>query len=1733
MSAIHFKFSSSNQYQTITFDGMYMSLFELKKAIMEKLKLKSTEAGLNLTNAQTLKEYKEDTAQIPKNSSILVRRVPPGVVKDDGKVYIVNKSETSLQQKPIKYSKSTQDSEKSTNISLQELSKKSDLATAQASEKDKLKAAIYQSSLQYENTTLLKHSRYTGGYRNNNQNVLCYRCYQPGHYSPQCHIPKNDAERPKPLKIPTGIPRSQMIEVSKDTKGAMIAADGKYVVPKMDKKGYDIGKKERPPFIKDANPETVDENEEHPVPAECCCTLCDDLLVDAVVISCCGNTFCDDCIRNSLLESENHQCPKCKANNVSPDTLVANKLIRDAVDRFRKSTGIIRKSSRRPVWPRPAAEFPVASTVSYNSAFKNRAVYESSKAVSKGYAVRTVTTQSQLLINNAVKKTAASEIQSLSPLNDTGKICLRIPSPPRDEYLLASSTTSDGISADSKIETAENNPASSDEKPSVTENSVASLDESASKPVLTDAKPPLECKGSDDKVEDWSSKDDSLTEDTKDGNAKIKVEAGIEQNDEKVGEEVVQSIKVEPQATSPVRAIQTIGELKVKENSKLNNEVTNTFESDILKDFKRLPPQMPIQSVSTSVQSLLGEPPIMEHLASSFTNKLTSATTTSVDMLSSQNPLLAQHLQLPNVVSSLNGASPFGHLLPTNLHSLSLPGSTTTRYSHPPPPLPFMPFGGLVDISKPPPGYPNLSFLPPPNLLPPVQPQISAPPINMDWRSYQRRRSPSPAKWKRGRSFSRSPRRRGINRSNKSKVDLMSEEFTERYSRRRYPPSRRRARSRSFSSDRSYSTRSKSLTPHSSSPASRSSRSSRSFSGSPKRGHRQQTSKPHRSKSGRNSSRSRSPANQRRRSDKRRKQSHRSPKRSNRRRNSRSMTPPRGSYRGSRRSPSNSRKHSRRSTSRSRNEAFLRANYKNRAAPSNSGVPISVLSAAGEEMQGSNPHLLKYFKLCYERDWLDKGIVPPPPYDQFCRHLHTSRSPSPPGTTSRLIPSPGSHKTSQQWPASTDPASLLDAHQSSSGLNPEQVREIRQNVINSEMYYEALRTAQPPPHPNFFASATPDPLFNAAAVAEIVHNRAIHDPRHFLGGDAVPLVQKSGWDDLHKRTDSNDGDATPVRDERTFATDEYLSSRHHDRDDYRRSKRSSRERRRSRDRTRYRSREREASRSKRDRSPSKKDSKKSSSDNRSSKTSKSGSDRNKTSNSSSDKRLVKYKSSSSRKDTSSRGSNDKSRSDDKNRSSKHDKKQQAAASVTQTNHENDKKELSRNKHKSDANQKEEKISDKDEVRKKKISEIDEVQEQKISAKDEVHEKKVSDKDEVQEKMVEDNKKTFDQSVNSKDEVTLNPTSNDPDEKSQVKSEAEEKVVKKTAEEKSNDQSKEASNHVELPKSKWDFDDNINRLASTKTSSSDQSKDLYDESSKKDKKKKRKRQDEDESEIKPRKVKIKRKLSSKPEQSEIIEEKSKVVPAASHSDSKKGGLKRKSSDSNLAANNKNQTDARLVIESRRNNPNSDEQQNSKRSRFTADANSKPLSTKSQSNSGESAKTSRENSVMKSDLCCRGDGDVSEDESLTADGQMDSSKSKADKKLAKRLKKKKKKHKRKHRKYKHKSGDEDGDTTASPRGQDACLSTDYVSDETSPVGTDYRDSDHHHVSKDAKREKINSSESEKNRKSQRDVKPRSLGGSSRYNDNERHRSRDKSRREVRDYKRRSREQEVRHRRYRSRS
>lgn len=53
MSCIHYKFKSSLDYNSVTFDGLHLSLGDLKKAITAQKRLKPGEFDLEITNAQT------------------------------------------------------------------------------------------------------------------------------------------------------------------------------------------------------------------------------------------------------------------------------------------------------------------------------------------------------------------------------------------------------------------------------------------------------------------------------------------------------------------------------------------------------------------------------------------------------------------------------------------------------------------------------------------------------------------------------------------------------------------------------------------------------------------------------------------------------------------------------------------------------------------------------------------------------------------------------------------------------------------------------------------------------------------------------------------------------------------------------------------------------------------------------------------------------------------------------------------------------------------------------------------------------------------------------------------------------------------------------------------------------------------------------------------------------------------------------------------------------------------------------------------------------------------------------------------------------------------------------------------------------------------------------------------------------------------------------------------------
>lgn len=52
--SVHYKFKSALDFDTITFDGLHISVSDLKKAIMQQKRLgKTAEFDLQITNAQT------------------------------------------------------------------------------------------------------------------------------------------------------------------------------------------------------------------------------------------------------------------------------------------------------------------------------------------------------------------------------------------------------------------------------------------------------------------------------------------------------------------------------------------------------------------------------------------------------------------------------------------------------------------------------------------------------------------------------------------------------------------------------------------------------------------------------------------------------------------------------------------------------------------------------------------------------------------------------------------------------------------------------------------------------------------------------------------------------------------------------------------------------------------------------------------------------------------------------------------------------------------------------------------------------------------------------------------------------------------------------------------------------------------------------------------------------------------------------------------------------------------------------------------------------------------------------------------------------------------------------------------------------------------------------------------------------------------------------------------------
>ncbi|GBP41990.1 E3 ubiquitin-protein ligase RBBP6 [Eumeta japonica] len=352
--SVHYKFKSALDYDTVTFDGLHISVGDLKAAISQQKRIgKTSDFDLQITNAQTKEVYTDDTTLIPKNTSLLVARIP---LSQQPKKQWEGLNNASLVHKDVTVNKGL-----------------ADLSRMEGSEQDKINAMISQSTFDYDPS---KGQSQRGIVPSN---YICYKCQKHGHWIKDCPLANAQGGESVEIRRSTGIPRSFMVPVDgPKAPGAMMTPSGTFAVPVVDHEAYlaseNAGGGDGVP---------VSNAPEPTIPDELICSLCRDLLTDAVMIPCCGNSFCDELsaaqlitqeecmviwikfihkggsavlvlfyglpgIRGALLESEDHECPDCREKEISPGTLIPNRFLRNSVSAFRNQTGYSRRTPHRP-----------------------------------------------------------------------------------------------------------------------------------------------------------------------------------------------------------------------------------------------------------------------------------------------------------------------------------------------------------------------------------------------------------------------------------------------------------------------------------------------------------------------------------------------------------------------------------------------------------------------------------------------------------------------------------------------------------------------------------------------------------------------------------------------------------------------------------------------------------------------------------------------------------------------------------------------------------------------------------------------------------------------------------------------------------------------------------------------------------------------------------------------------------------------------------------------------------------------------------------------------------------------------------------------------------------------------------------------------------------------------------------------------------------------------------------
>lgn len=354
-STIFYRFRSQKDTERIMFDGTGLTVFDLKREIIQENKLgDGTDFQIRLYNPDTNEEYEDDSQVISRSSSVLVRRSPAikqfagnGMHRNTSAIGNATRYVTG---KPRVYQKR----QGSSGLG----STSGSVAVSGVTEEERIANMFANQENQWEQTQHEMSSATPVFHRaqNNSQfgesegppppGYMCYRCGARDHWIKNCPTNSDPNFEGKRIRRTTGIPKKflKSVEIDPDNITAeemaqrkiMVTEDGKFVVQVADQQSWeDYQRKQQNRLINGADAKWQKDYFKD-LPKELTCPITGGLLRDPVRTSkCCNKVFSKMALEDVLLESD-FVCPECQTNDILLDQLVEEDEKKKEVEQYLK-----------------------------------------------------------------------------------------------------------------------------------------------------------------------------------------------------------------------------------------------------------------------------------------------------------------------------------------------------------------------------------------------------------------------------------------------------------------------------------------------------------------------------------------------------------------------------------------------------------------------------------------------------------------------------------------------------------------------------------------------------------------------------------------------------------------------------------------------------------------------------------------------------------------------------------------------------------------------------------------------------------------------------------------------------------------------------------------------------------------------------------------------------------------------------------------------------------------------------------------------------------------------------------------------------------------------------------------------------------------------------------------------------------------------------------------------------